>query len=359
MSGDLWGAVLREARLAAALTQNEVARAAGISVRALRYIESGKVAQPRRHSLDRLAEAVGLDPDEAPWRTGGAGPARAPRGSSPYDIRVLGQLSVSRGGTPVQMPLKQRTLLGLLAIQPNRAVSHAEMTEVLWSGEAPPSSLALLHTYMARLRRTLEGGPDARGDHRRVTTVRGGYSLTADSSGLDLLRFEEYAAQAVEAREAEPALALELFGRAFQHWRGPVLEDVPALRQHPVVVAIGQHRFDMVVEFANVALWQNRHALVVKQLMAASYEEPLHEGVQGRLMLALAGSGRKVAALRLFDDLRKQFREELGVEPSEEIWAVQRSILARPGGDAPANPAGPRGGPGRPGVRRAKIAAGP
>ncbi|BBB00131.1 putative transcriptional regulator [Actinacidiphila reveromycinica] len=317
-----------------------------MSVRALRYIESGKVAQPRRHSLDRLAEAVGLDLADAPWRTGGEGPAR-PAGGDTHDIRVLGPLTVSCEGQPVELPLKQRTLLGLLAIQPNRVVSQAEMTEVLWSGEAPPSSLGLLHTYMARLRRTLEGGPGGRGDHRRVTTVRGGYSLSAEPAGLDLLRFEEYTAKALGVRESEPALALELFGRAFQYWRGPVLEDVPALRQHPVVVAIGQHRFDMVIEFANLALCQKRHAVVVKQLMAAAYEEPLHEGVQGRLMLALAGSGQKAAALRLFSDLREQFHEELGVEPSEEIWAVRRSILAQPGEEGPARPARARGGPDR------------
>ncbi|QER90043.1 hypothetical protein F3L20_16035 [Streptomyces tendae] len=52
----------------------------------------------------------------------------------------------------------------------------------------------------------------------------------------------------------------------------------------------------------------------------AAHEEPLHESLQARMMLALAGSGRRAAALQLFAELRVRLRRELGVEPSQEVW---------------------------------------
>ncbi|MFG2846477.1 BTAD domain-containing putative transcriptional regulator [Kitasatospora sp. NPDC048296] len=341
MTVDSWGAILRGARLAAGLTQSEVAERAGLSVRALRYIESGRVAQPRRDSLDRLAQAVGLDRGKAPWEEDAGRTGTTAQVDGPYDIRVLGPLSVSCDGRAVALPLKQRVLLGLLAIQPNRTVSHGEMADVLWSGEAPPSGTDLLHSYVARLRRTIKGGGGP-GRHCRISTVRGGYLLEAHPAMLDLLRFEELGGRAAAARESDPALALELFGRAFQYWRGPVLEDLPVLRQHPAAVAIAQQRIELAVEFADLALGRDRPAFVVEQLRMAACEEPLHEGVQARLMLALADSGRRAAALRLFCDLRRQFREELGVEPSEEVWEARRRILHQSGAVA-----GQAGAPGR------------
>jgi hypothetical protein len=54
------GAALSRARAAAGLTQEEVADRSGLSVRAIRNLESGRTGRPRRESLGLLAEALGL-----------------------------------------------------------------------------------------------------------------------------------------------------------------------------------------------------------------------------------------------------------------------------------------------------------
>jgi tetratricopeptide (TPR) repeat protein len=51
---------LRRYRLAAQLTQEQLARRAGMSVRALRYMESGRVRRPRRESIRLIGGALGL-----------------------------------------------------------------------------------------------------------------------------------------------------------------------------------------------------------------------------------------------------------------------------------------------------------
>lgn len=51
-------------RLARRLTQEELAHRAGLSVRAIRNVESGRVRSPRMDSIDRLAAALQLSPGE-------------------------------------------------------------------------------------------------------------------------------------------------------------------------------------------------------------------------------------------------------------------------------------------------------
>jgi transcriptional regulator with XRE-family HTH domain len=55
------GDLIRGAREAAALTQQELAEAACLSVRALSNLECGHVALPRVHTLRHLARALGYD----------------------------------------------------------------------------------------------------------------------------------------------------------------------------------------------------------------------------------------------------------------------------------------------------------
>jgi transcriptional regulator with XRE-family HTH domain len=62
-----FGEALRDRRVRTGLTQRELAGLAGVSVRSVRSIEQGRVLRPRRESVQRLAEAVGLALD-ADWR---------------------------------------------------------------------------------------------------------------------------------------------------------------------------------------------------------------------------------------------------------------------------------------------------
>ncbi|TVZ77980.1 helix-turn-helix transcriptional regulator [Streptomyces sp. BK340] len=64
MSEDGFGALLRARRSGAGLTQEELAERSGLSVRAIRDLEHGRVARPRRETLRLLATALGLPEDE-------------------------------------------------------------------------------------------------------------------------------------------------------------------------------------------------------------------------------------------------------------------------------------------------------
>ncbi|MER7699879.1 BTAD domain-containing putative transcriptional regulator [Streptomyces sp. NPDC096095] len=316
------GSELRTARTKAGLTQDEVARRASVSVRTIRHIEHGHVKTPRLETLTRIAEVVG-------WRHA-EGPDVCDTPASPacaQEIRLLGPLCVLSGDRTVSMPRKQRVLLGLLAVQPDRTVSHEEIADVLWSGEAPPSYPQLVHTHMARLRRLLGPPPGHGAADRRIRTVRGGYVFNSTGVRLDLCHFEDRVALARRTAANGPATALDLYGQALSCWQGRLLHDLPQLWHHPAVVRVAQRHIDVAIELADLALRLNRSALAVDHLRIASYEEPLHEPLQARIMLALAASGRRAAALHLFAELRTRLKEELGVEPSDDIRRAHEAVL--------------------------------
>ncbi|MEV3869928.1 helix-turn-helix domain-containing protein [Streptomyces sp. NPDC049906] len=73
---DGFGPRLRALRLAAGLSQEQLAHAAGVSVRALTYMERGRTRGPQRRTVEALAEALGLNEDDARSLETAAAPGR-------------------------------------------------------------------------------------------------------------------------------------------------------------------------------------------------------------------------------------------------------------------------------------------
>lgn len=81
---------VREHRHALVLTQEELAQRAGLSVRCVRRIETGKVALPRQSTLRLLADAFELSGKDriqfCRLARGAAPPARVGGGHSPANL---------------------------------------------------------------------------------------------------------------------------------------------------------------------------------------------------------------------------------------------------------------------------------
>lgn len=326
------GRLLRERRQRAGLTQQEVAERAGMSLRALRDIEHGRVRRPRAASVRRLAAAVGVDED-----------LRAP--TARLWVGVLGPLLVRLGETEVTVssPM-QRRLLGLLATNAGRTVPAVEIADVLWGGDPPKNSHRLVHGHVARLRRLLEPGRARRGTPEVIVRRGTGYQIVLAADQLDVARFGDLVAQAGRAvADGQPAQALQLWEEAFACWRGPVLSDVDGLADQPAVLAAGQRRLDAALAYADLAVRCGQYRQAADLLRGLAHEQPLHEGVHARLMLALAGAGEQAAALSLYAGIRDRLGYELGVEPGAELrdahLRVLRQELTTPAGQAHPVPA--------------------
>src|SRR2546430_17397268 len=114
----VFGQMIWQYRVRVGLTQQELARRAGLSVRALRDIEQDRVARPRAPSVHRLATALRLSAgDQAQLLR--MTESTAAWLSTPPHVDVVRPLSVYRSGGAVTLaPPMRRTVLQLQAVPP-------------------------------------------------------------------------------------------------------------------------------------------------------------------------------------------------------------------------------------------------
>jgi DNA-binding SARP family transcriptional activator len=260
------------------------------------------------------------------------------------DVRLLGPVQVlDDAGRPIELRRqKQRALLAALALRPGQAVSTDRLLEDLWGASPPRTALGSLQNLVSQLRRTL--GPDA------LVTRPPGYVLTLAPEQTDVGRFTQLVARAAELAAPERAAAL---GEALTLWEGAPLADVtfePFAREE--VARLEELRTAAREQLVDAELAAGRHAEVVPELEALVAEHPFRERLRALLMLALYRSGRQADALEAYTATRRFLRDELGVEPSPALRALQAGILRQ---DPALDPAAPEPLAGLPGEERRKT----
>ncbi|WP_343951856.1 AfsR/SARP family transcriptional regulator [Nonomuraea longicatena] len=241
---------------------------------------------------------------------------------------LLGPVELVRSGRRDAVgATKQRIALAALLLHPNQAVSADELIEHLWPGgtphSAPRDARAALHTHIARLRQVL--------DEERIRTARDGYLIRVGAADVDVARFRDLLGRAGETSDRNTEAAL--LRAALDLWRGPALADVPSpslQRDHAVHLA--EERLRTLERWLELSLRAGRHEHVVAELRAATTAHPLRERLWAQLMLALYRSGRQAEALHAYLTVAAVLREELGIDPGDELRRLHRAILeADPG----------------------------
>jgi tetratricopeptide (TPR) repeat protein len=128
-----FGELVREQRVAAGLTQEELAERSGVGVRTVSDIERGRVARPHRRSVELLCRA--LDLSEPPR----AGLAARYRGSAPLSAPPAGPA----GGTGGE-PVVPRQLPPAVAHFTGRAAALAALSRVLDQASRVPPGAAVI-----------------------------------------------------------------------------------------------------------------------------------------------------------------------------------------------------------------------
>jgi DNA-binding SARP family transcriptional activator/tetratricopeptide (TPR) repeat protein/DNA-binding XRE family transcriptional regulator len=321
------GALVARYRRRAGLTQQQAADRARISLGALRDIEQGRVTRPRSDALARLAAALQLRPAELAEF---AGPSNGDRRTGPeLRLGVLGRLVLRIDGAAVDLgSVRQRALLGLLAMSAGAPVSSDELVDAVWGAHPPATASQLIQNRVSRLRRRLEPAcPSGRTTWALVATS-GGYQLMVGEDQLDLLTFRALVADARRARDhGDLPTALAAFRAAADLWRGEPLVDIAPLRSHPAVAALQHEWRTTIVEFASTAGAVGQHEAVLPLLRQVVDADTLHEPAHAQLMLALASTGQPAAAVEVYGRLRRRLADELGVDPAPEPQRLHRKIL--------------------------------
>ena len=216
-------------------------------------------------------------------------------------------------------------MLALLLLNANEVVGHDSLIEGLWGEWPPDSGRHTVAVYVSRLRKRLQ---DA-GIESHIESRPGGYLLRCDPEQVDLYRFEhmiEDGKAALEAGALEQAL--EFFDRALALWRGEPLSDLAAEPFAGTEIRwLEELRLHAVEARIDAALALGREADLVGELELLVARHPYRERLRVQLMTCLYRSGRQVDALEVYRDGRRLFVDELGIEPGEELQAVERAIL--------------------------------
>src|SRR3954454_15336089 len=126
------------------------------------------------------------------------------------EFRILGPLEVEERGSPIELGgPKQRKLLALLLLTPNRPVSVDRLIDGLWPTDPPAAAANALQYHVSQLRKALGNGA-------MIATQEPGYLIRLEPEQLDLLRFEQLV---IEAEGAEAERAGRLLAEALALWR--------------------------------------------------------------------------------------------------------------------------------------------
>ena len=229
-------------------------------------------------------------------------------------IGILGLVSIiGDDGEPMALrAVRRRALLAVLTARHGQTVDTDVLIDVLWPDRLPDHPEAALQSQIHHLRRQLGPlGPT-------VVTEEDGYRLTCPPDAVDALRFERLVSGDTLA-DIDAALGL---------WRGPAFGDLAGdVELRPAAERLEGLRADATERRVELLLRAGRDAEAEDAAATLALHQPYREGPVALQMRALARLGRHVDGLHVFAEFRHRMVEELGVEPSPSLRAVERELL--------------------------------
>ncbi|MFI9814031.1 ATP-binding protein [Saccharothrix variisporea] len=215
----------------------------------------------------------------------------------PLEVRTDTGEVVAVGGP------KPRALLTALLLDAGRVVTF-------------DGGLNAVQARVSRVRRALPDG--------LIEFTGGGYRIAVDPDDVDAHRFDRLAREGrrLVAAGAHDA-ATTVLREALALWRGPALVDLPEAEAQ--VARLEETRLSAVEDLVEAELATTGTSVGrLRELVAA---HPFRERLRGQLMRALHDDGRTAEALAQFEEVRRLLRDELGVDPSDELSAVHLALL--------------------------------
>jgi predicted ATPase/DNA-binding SARP family transcriptional activator len=242
-------------------------------------------------------------------------------------LRMLGPLEVDCGGTPVMIGGgKERALLVVLALQVGRVVSVDRLIESLWAEEPPRSPAVALRMVVSRARKALElATPD-----EVIVTRSPGYALSSEMVDVDVARFELLVSLGrAHLAQGQYEAAADSLASALRLWHGDALAEATGDRLQAEATRLTEARLLAAEARIEADAACGRHVQIVGELEELCRRHVLRERLWAQLMVVLYRCGRQAEALRVYQDLRIALRDELGIDPSPELRALESAVLAQ------------------------------
>ena len=233
-------------------------------------------------------------------------------------INVLGPLTVDGPG---RLGPHDRVVLQALATRLGQPVSADELVDAVWGDRPPASATKNLQSSIVKIRKVLGAAA--------IETSHHGYVLAVPPDQVDAHDFEERVTRARGLLTVgENDRVAFLMEQALARWRGPAYVDLPdwapARREAGRLDELRLEAQEMHVE-AMLRSGRPREVLALAHSLVRA--APLRERRWELLVLAQYQTGAQGEALRSLRQLRAVLARELGIDPSAEMLALERSIL--------------------------------
>ncbi len=257
------------------------------------------------------------------------------------EYHALSGLTVTVGGQEASLGgPRQRRLLAVFLIHRNTVVSVDRLADAVFAGEPTPGANTTLRSYVARIRRVVADAESA----PTVITQAPGYLMTVADDAFDVARFEHGVADAeTRAADGDHAAAAASLRAALDLWQGePYAEFADEDWARPEAQRLSELRLVAFERLFEAELELGRADTLVPEIEGLVEANPTREGLRAQLMVALYRAGRQADALHAFQELRRDLRDELGLDPTPALVDLERRLLAQDPTLLVVEPAGQR-----------------
>ena len=215
---------------------------------------------------------------------------------------------------------RHRVVLWALAISRPQPATPDRIAEALWPGAQPATRDKVIQGSISLLRKTY--GAEA------IRTLDGSYRLTSTVvTACD--HFERQVARARQLLTVGQAdRAAFVLADALESWTGPPYQELahwpPAVAEQGRLAEVTLQAEELYVD-ALLAAGRADDALPEARLLATA--EPLRESRWLAWAKAAYRAGNQADALQVLRDCRETLSDELGIDPSDELGALEIAIL--------------------------------
>lgn len=242
--------------------------------------------------------------------------------TSGFSFAVLGSVRAWHGNAEVDLGSpQQRAILAVLLLRAGSHASAEELIDALWPDDPPKAAVGTIRTYVHRLRRILDG-------EKLIRSAGSGYVFPPQGDDLDASRFKRLVQEAGRSRaEGDVASASSYLTEGLALWNGAPLAGIAGRFAETQRALLEEMRLAATEDNADDNLALGKHADIIPGLTALSSEYPYRERLRALLMLALYRGGRQADALAVFDEVRRLFGTELGIDPGPQLRDLHLRIL--------------------------------
>ena len=251
--------------------------------------------------------------------------ARVPPPSS-LSVRAFGPLTLVRGEAVAELVRRrERNVLATLLAAKGRPVSADRLVVEVWGEEAPPRALASLQVAVSQLRTMLEPDRQPHAPARVLLSTAAGYAMRLPDDAVDVWQFETLADQVEAATDLGERVRLSRDALAL--WSADPFAACETESVDREVTRLAEKRVTVCEIGARAQLDVGEPEAAVASLDLLLPSHPYRERLWSLYALGLYRTARQTDALECLRMLRSRLADDLGIDPSAEVTALERAIL--------------------------------